>query len=56
MRKTKRTHVKRGLVTREPEESEPCTGMVFGREIHTAGVTSVVLRTKGNRGCPKKFI
>lgn len=33
-----------------------CMGTLFGTEICAAGVTTVVLKTKGNRGCPKKFI
>lgn len=31
-----------------------CTGTLFGTETRAAGVTSVVLETKGNRDCPKK--
>lgn len=42
----------------EPEESERCMcmGTLFGTESRAAGATSAVLETKGNRGCPKKFI
>ena len=31
-------------------------GTLSGTQIPAAGVTSAVLQTKANRGCPKKFM